>query len=73
MNYIEEQMIALKADGVDFIPFSVAYCEGRYWECNIIDSWTIAEAANKTYIPKTPRLFWRIKDGKKYYIKENIK
>lgn len=73
MNYIEEQMIALKADGVDFVPISIALAEHRYWDCEILDSWTIEEAANKTYILKTPYLFWKIKDGKKYYIERDNK
>ena len=71
MNWIEEKMKELQADGVDFIPMCQPFFGRDYVHCPVVQSITIDEVSSVQYIPKTPYVFWIMRNGKKYYIMED--
>ena len=64
MNYYQEKMKELNADGIDFVPI----CFSKNDKEEIIVSYTKEQFMNVTCIPKTNYRYWRIKDGKKVYL-----
>lgn len=70
MDYILEEMNKCGADGVDFVPFSNELFSGNYILCEIIESHTKEEWKQGVIsYPKTPRLYWKMINGKKEYCK----
>ena len=67
MDYILEKMNELNADGVDFVPIWGDYCPPP-----IYCSYTKEEWQHVKSYPKSARLYWKIIDGKKEYIKEKV-
>ena len=71
MNYILEEFNKTGADGVDFVPMNDTYFNQQFHLCHVICSYTkeqwINDLGNK-YIPKTPRLYWKMVEGNKTYI-----
>lgn len=68
MDYILDKMNELNADGIDFVPISVALLRHDYCLCEVIESYTKEEwvKGDRSY-PKTAYLFWKMIDGKKEY------
>ena len=69
MNYILEEMNKCGAEGVDFVPFSDELINKHYYLCQILESYTKEEFKNNVSYPKTPRLYWKMVNGRKEYCK----
>ena len=64
MDYILEEMNELEADGVDFVP--IWYSEEFP---PIICSYTKEEWKSVQAYPKSGKMYWKMVDGKKEYIR----
>lgn len=69
-DYILEEINSIDADGVDFITMTDAYFKKQFNLCQIICSYTKEQWVKNDckYIPKTPRLYWKMIDGNKAYL-----
>lgn len=65
MDYILEEMNNVDADGVDFVPIWF----DEHLPPPIICSYTKEELKNITGYPKSNRMYWKIINGKKEYIR----
>lgn len=66
-DFIYDEMIKMKADGVDFVPI---YFSGKL-PLPIIKSFTKEEWLKENSIPKTGRIYWKLDEhGNKVYIKD---
>lgn len=68
MGYYYNKAEELGADGIDFVPISIALLEQDYAHCQIIESYTKEELQKVNSVPKTPYLFWKYVNGNKIYV-----
>lgn len=67
---ILDEMMELKADGVDFVDLDEHFLSGEYEQCKIIRSYTKAEWYDRhDNLLKTPYIFYKTVQGKKVYCK----
>lgn len=65
-----EQFNKVDADGIDFVSFGFnPSCFNQFNK--IYCSYTKEEFLEQDSYPRTPYLFWKIKDGIKVYLKNN--
>lgn len=68
-DYVYDEMINAKADGVDFLPIG----SREKFPLPIIKSFTKEEWLEEKYMLKTDRLYWRFDEcGNKAYIKQRF-
>lgn len=66
MDYILDEMDKVGADGVDFVPL---WFDKRF-PLPVICSYTKEEWHNVKAYPKSNRMYWKMIEGRKQYIKD---
>ena len=66
MDYILEEMDKVGADGVDFVPL---WFDKRF-PPPVICSYTKEEWYHVKVYPRSNRMYWKMIDGRKQYIKD---